>query len=635
MRPALPLALVVFTACTPRISNVGELDAGPPETLTLTGEVCTPPPDPSGFATKIVLLFDQSGSMCLTDPPGAKETPGFCETLSPPAGVTVPARVRALQRLLAQLGQQPTAQVALVPFETNVKNPWPAGGDFGRGDASLFAQVGALPGQLGNASDFQGALEFAYSLIASDVVATERALPDLLPRTRYLVLLVADGPPSPGCPIMNTAIEADDTHPELTWPDSATYCNTATPADPNGITGFVGGQDRNQNSQLFAIVDQLLALKTQYHVGDVRLNTALLFNEEAVTACGPICQDLFGTHLRWPGPTAVPGPENAAFAHAEGRWLMRELANRGGGSFSEFVDNAGVAGMSLTQFDFSSPAALTVLKRLVVQPLRATRFEGGWVPDSDGDGVPDDVEHDAGSSPYVADSDSDGFDDKFELDWRDAGFDVAVKDLRGCDPVSPLTPGCVPRDTDGDGLSQFAEAFLGTEFTLVDTDRDGFADGLEVRAGLSPTVKLDPATDTDSDGVTDAEELTRSSDPRHADRTFGEQLGSTTTVDEHLNNDGTACYSFTTRNLPMVATPGRTTTPAGLGLFRVWFVGAPQGVGDDVGFWQAACAWARRDGSVLVPADLVLDVPPPFFGPVQQVGPNGAGACAGTDALAP
>ncbi len=72
--------------------------------------------------------------------------------------------------------------------------------------------------------------------------------------------------------------------------------------------------------------------------------------------------------------------------------------------------------------------------------------------DSDGDGVPDYVEIDAGLDPVVSgdDGDGDGFSDLIEL-------------LAGSDPTDP---GSVPPsrelDTDGDGFSDFEEALAGT-----------------------------------------------------------------------------------------------------------------------------------------------------------------------------
>ena len=639
MRAALPF-LVFLSACSPRVTVIGSADAGPPDTLTLTGRVCTTPPEVTGFPTKVVLLVDQSGSMCLTDPPGSQSAPGFCEQLAPPAGVTVPARVRALRALMRQFSATPNTQVALVPFETNVKGVDPSGvgtpftGFASPGDPVLDNRLSSMQAELGNARDTQGALAYAQALIEADINQVHQTQPELLPRTRYVVLLVSGGPPSPRCSANDSlSVYADDTHPDLTWPDSApSFCNTFNPSDPDAITGFVPGGDRNQNDQLLGLVNSMLALKAQYHVGDIRLNTVLLFNEQAIATCGPICQDLFGTHQRWPGPIAVPTAQEPMFAHAEATWLMRELATRGGGSFVEFDDTAGLATTTYTQADFSSAAALTVLKRFVVQPLRAVAFQGAWVIDSDGDGAPDSVETANQTNPLLADTDGDGFDDHFELENRAAGFDPLVKDTRGCDPVSPLTPGCGVRDADGDGLSQFAERWLGTDPTQADTDRDGFADGLEARAGLSPTVPMAAGADSDGDGLSDAEELQRGSDPIHADRTFADLNPITTVLDEQQNADGSACYAFTTRNLPLLATPG---VPTGVSLFKVWFVGAPQAVTEDVGFWQGACAWARRDGAVLVPSNLVLDVDPGLFRSLPQVSDPMAGACAGMSALTP
>lgn len=43
------------------------------------------------------------------------------------------------------------------------------------------------------------------------------------------------------------------------------------------------------------------------------------------------------------------------------------------------------------------------------------------------------------------------------------------------------------KDTDGDGLTDQQEIFLGTDPLKKDTDGDGYADGLEVAFGYSPT----------------------------------------------------------------------------------------------------------------------------------------------------
>ncbi|MCC6332819.1 MAG: VWA domain-containing protein [Myxococcales bacterium] len=607
----VPVVLAVFTGCSPRTTTIGTLDAGSrAATLTITGRVCTEVPDPTEFRTRLVFVLEQSGSMCVTDPPGAQATPGFCETIAVPPGQTEPRRVTALKDMLNTLPRDPNINITLVPYGTNV---------MGLVSSNLFdpqirVGIDTLQSGLGNASDLQGALEATYSLIESEVFAHEASEPEVLPRSRYVVVVLTDGAPFPRCSANDAlSVYADDLHPELTWPDSTSYCNTATLGDPDGINGFTGGRDRNQNAQLFDLVDRLRALRTTHHIGDVQLHTTMLFNDDAIADCGAACLGLWGTRQRWPGPVVVPQAENPAFAKAEGRWLMRELAAHGGGNFTEFIGRTAIGNMTVGTFDATSLAAPNVLKKFFAQPLRAARLEGEWRPDQDGDGVIDDLEADAGTSPLALDSDGDGFDDRFEFERRDAGFDALVKDLRGCDPARPQTIGCVSRDIDGDGLSQYAEAYLNTMGAFADTDRDGFPDGFEIRHGFDPLVALDPSTDSDSDGLTDAQELSRGSDPKRADRTFADSLGMETALDEHVQPDGSRCYDYTASNLPLAAA-GTSSTDGGFNLFKLWFAGAPEGVREDLGTWSAACAWSQKNSAVSVPANLVQVMPETSFG---------------------
>jgi len=57
-------------------------------------------------------------------------------------------------------------------------------------------------------------------------------------------------------------------------------------------------------------------------------------------------------------------------------------------------------------------------------------------------------------------------------------------------------------DTDGDGLTDAEEAILGTDPNNIDTDGDGLTDGLEVELGTNPL-----SADTDGDGLDDALEI--------------------------------------------------------------------------------------------------------------------------------
>jgi hypothetical protein len=506
-------------------------------------------------------------------------------------------------------------QLSIVPFETNVKNVWPpaASGDrFARPDSTLDTYIGGLQSQLGKGTDYQGALSYAYSLIASDITDLSSSNPEVLPRTRYVVVFLTDGTPYPRCSANdNLTVYADPDNPDLTWSDSSSaveFCNLLDPTDPDNINGFEPGTDRNQNYQLFSYVRRLMELKDQYNVGDIRMHTVLLFNQEAVRLCGPICQDLYGTYPN------VPPDQYPQAAKKIASWLLQRFAELGNGVYQEFNDNSEINNMGLGALDYSSFASRNVIKTLMVQPLSSVPGANGRELDTDGDGLPDSVDNSftLATNPYTVDSDGDCLDDGFETRRADQGFKAANDlDARGCDPKSPLTPGCVCRDTDGDGLSQFAEDYLGTRQGIVDSDGDGVPDAMEARYGLDPRTPNASSIDTDGDGISDAEELRAGSDPTRRDKDFYERYGFqySVTVTDKLDN-GSTCYDFTVSNLQMVTPPVRAGQQEGYNLFKVWFAEAPEsGVATDYGVWRAACAWSQfAPPSVRVPASAELSL---------------------------
>lgn len=105
--------------------------------------------------------------------------------------------------------------------------------------------------------------------------------------------------------------------------------------------------------------------------------------------------------------------------------------------------------------------------------------------DTDGDGVPDDVEVSLGldpNDPVDALTDRDG-------DGLTAADEIAF----GTDPNNA--------DTDGDGLTDGEEVQLvGTDPVLFDTDGDGLSDGLELATGSDP---LDPSSYDLAEALTD------------------------------------------------------------------------------------------------------------------------------------
>jgi hypothetical protein len=587
--------------------------------LTIAGRVCTERPNRGGFPVKVVFIVDQSGSMCVSDPPGAQESGGFCQMAAATlnvTGLTQPARVRALDRLLDGFANQPNVSVALVPFETNVKGVYPPSGFISASDATLRSRVRSLQSELGKGTDYQGALAKAYSLIAGDIDNVRRLTPNVLPRTRYVVVFLTDGVPFPRCAANDNLTQyADDLNPDLTWEDSqgaGDFCDVidadAPPSDR--IMNFVPGTDRNQNYQLFAYVDQLMELRQQYNIGDLRMHTVLLFNEEAVRACGPICQDLYGRYVRWPGPVMVP--DGPAAAKRIAAWTLQQLALRGNGVYQEFNNFSGIAQLNLGALDYSSLFSRNVMKTFFVQPLSSEPGPADRLVDSDGDGLPDDEDNSFSykSSPFDPDSDGDGFSDRYEVDHQADGFRPDVIDGRGCSPGNPTARGCSvnapPADADGDGLPDVAEQFLSNFLAnnnLIDGDADGVPNGIEVRYGLDPEVPQKDL-DTDGDSVPDIEEIRLGSHPTKRDREFREKNAIQYSFKEERQADDSVCYDFSASNLQLVTPPLRAGfSRQGFNLFKLWFAESPEaGVATDFGTWKAGCMWAQYDPpSVRIP----------------------------------
>jgi hypothetical protein len=647
---------VVLSSCTNAALEKPALKPGTLDNhLTLTGRICTQPPDPSGFPVRVVFLVDQSGSMCISDPPGSQGAPGLCEQLVAmgivPANLTTPARVRALQQLLAQFQNEITnqganIQVAIVPFETNVKNTYPSGvgGQRFGTPFGLDGYLSALQSQLGKGTDYQGALDYAYSLIASDIVDLSANNPQLLPRTRYVVVFLTDGTPYPRCSaIDNLPQYADPNNPELIWADEVPdYCNNAGAAGNDAINGFVPGTDRNQNYQLFSYIDQLMNLKSEYNVGDIRLHTVLLFNQAAVQACGPICQDIYGVYPN------TPIAQYPAAAHKVAEWLLQQFAARGNGVYQEFLDG-NIQDLGLGSLDYSSLASRNVLKSLIVQSLRSVPAVTLRKVDSDGDGLADDADQsylypNSQLSPYKTDSNQDGFSDRFEVLHQGEGFipGSPTKDLRGCDPARAATLGCLyDTDTDGDGLTQWEEAYLKTRPNLVDSDGDGIPDGIEARYGLDPLTSNN-GLDTDSDGISDIEEIRAGTDPSVPDRSLYDLSAVQYTFAATTQPNSSVCYDYSVNGLELVTPPNNVSTVEGYNLFKVWFAEAPESaVATDYGVWKVACAWAQYSPSlggasgVRVPAGPDLQVNDAnFVPPYQLVRPGDylgtSGICVGT-----
>jgi hypothetical protein len=145
--------------------------------------------------------------------------------------------------------------------------------------------------------------------------------------------------------------------------------------------------------------------------------------------------------------------------------------------------------------------------------------------DADQDGMDDVWEAAHGLNPAINDrtTDSDG-DGLSNIDEYWLGTDPARADTdgdglpdgwevdHGFNPLVPELVAALNSDLDGDGLSLLQEARAGTDPNNPDTDGDGLDDGREVRAKLDP-LRYDADADNDGDGVSNRQELLNGTDP--------------------------------------------------------------------------------------------------------------------------
>ena len=130
--------------------------------------------------------------------------------------------------------------------------------------------------------------------------------------------------------------------------------------------------------------------------------------------------------------------------------------------------------------------------------------------DTDNDRLRDDIESSYNTDPYLADTDGDGLSDYDEIfvyqtlpDDADTDNDGLADNIElSLDILDPNNPNDATQDWDSDGLTNIQEIIdHQTDPKIADTDTDGVSDGDEVAQQLDP---LDP--DYDDDGLLDGED---------------------------------------------------------------------------------------------------------------------------------
>lgn len=417
---------------------------------------CTNPSKELTVPFKLLIIMDYSGSMDQSDPNGL--------------------RIQAVQQLVNRYSGDRSVYFGFLRFGGTVFPLDGLGQEFTNDPNRIASALQALAANNtvpDGATNYQESLEWAWEAIDEDMRKE-----DQIPGTRYGIIFVTDGRPNV---------------PEGGNEDQALQANV--PKVHDRITGCYGYKS-------FQPLNTMIEWLNTYFIN--------------VGGPDPQASELLRRMAEGTGTQAC------------------DFDNWGHGLYTE-VQNAG---------DLDFQLDLPTLRKVFVNRsgfafihhhLKAAYKDGEMVMarDSDGDGIPDFEESMApsaadlhASSMFSADTDGDGISDLVEYSLGMASNDPAPLTIYDRPPVDAtlaqdgmlvqlgkILPSDL--DTDGDGLTDAEEDFIGTDHLVVDTDRDGLSDYVELRFGLNPNDPTDAALDGDGDGFDSKAEIEMGMDPHH------------------------------------------------------------------------------------------------------------------------
>jgi len=304
----------------------------------------------------------------------------------------------------------------------------------------------------------------------------------------------------------------------------------------------------------------------------------------------------------------LAAPATPDSVQLEAKELLAGMAQLGNGTYRTFEATERI---NLFSIDFTSFIRTFALKQMVAMNLNALPRNGESLVDTDGDGLTDQEEYLAGTSPFLVDTDGDGFSDLIEVRQTNAGLDPLFSGDADCRMATDRL------DDDGDGLLNCEERYFGTNSRLIDSDADGFPDDVEIRMGTNAS-DADTLGDIDFDGALNGTELAAHTDPLHNDVADFSRIAYRTSL-RLLRDDqslpGRLCYEFSVSNITLVPTGSALGLQEGTNtiLFRV--VSAPADSPEDFGNHQAACVRPRYrvDPEVKTPASGQMLLPMTAF----------------------
>ncbi|MEM9861175.1 MAG: VWA domain-containing protein [Myxococcota bacterium] len=521
-------------------------------------------------------------------------------------------RFDAIDDAITRILRQRSSSVGLVGF-----SEWSRTVPFTteRGDLSDRLADGG-----GSATDFQGALAAGLQVLENDMLATS---PGERARTRYVVLFVSDGLPEPRC---RAGCEdgASVNDPAL----GAFFTGTCDNGEDDDGDGAVDGGDRDcQDPDL---------LDPPFSPCNFRGRSDLpgsIEDDEYVDFSG-VCPDYnqpeqrqqrvrdmlelqeiynvgsisLNSVLVFTTPAALAATCGAGAAEAFGFDRVEAssiLRGMAEAGRGAFRDvDVSADATDFLQFDFQALFAPQRLTGLTVFNEFARPAASGFRPDTDRDGVADEDELADDMRTDPADVDTDA-------DGYTDGVERRLREsgFDARDPGSPPIACEDTEDTDGDGLRNCEETIIGTDLRLADTDGDTLVDWLEVVSGLDPLV-FDSDLDIDFDGNLNREEVRAGTDPTQQDQDRFRFEANRYRVDDlgmvETEAGERQCYGFDVQNIQLVETP--VVGNRGLNRIMIHAYEQPAMLSGSDGITQVACFEVFYNGETdKVPEDGVVD----------------------------
>jgi hypothetical protein len=402
--------------------------------ISFEGNLCTDDPAAIAFPQKTVVVMDGTGAMAEGDPAGH--------------------RFAALSAFLGR-HRNPNQAVSLLLMGAQARALFPG---FSSDSIQIDAALEAMAASLGQAQrNYLDVLRVLSTIIEDDLLASD---PGTRSRTRYAVLFVASGPPTPAMPIPWCISESlTPGSAECQAKFTTSFCSNITPP-PADCERLLYGQS----------VEDLRSYVRDHGGQDLIFHSfALSTDQRALDVLGDMARAGLGEQVQQTPAT-----------------------------------------LDFLAVDIAQPGTRLVLREIVVMNGNALLRGPRPVADSDGDGLSDYEEAKLGTDPLNPDTDGDGVGDGIESKLAATGseFDPLVPGtFKACANVTDLLA-----DHDLDGLTDCEEAILRTEPYLADSDRDGVPDLVEVRLGSNPLVD-DRLIDSDQDGINNGDEVKQGLDP--------------------------------------------------------------------------------------------------------------------------